>query len=286
MEEVKELGKGGFGIVWLVRDIENKREIAVKYFETGEEFDSARIAREVEVMLSLHHPCILRIIGWGLPTTECRKARIATEYMKNGSISDVLSLVKNGETPSYWSHTNITIVIVGIVLGIQYLHSKNFIHRDLKPSNIFIDSECRIRIGDFGTTRMEDCGSSTTSTLGTTPYVAPEVLDRAAPTKKVDVFAFGLTVYEILKGEGVFPKDITPMQLCRLYSKGFRPEIPPTIHRSVKKLIERCWNDDPDKRPSFDEIYEKLAANWFPFYKDTDMAAVERFIAEVKAQES
>jgi serine/threonine protein kinase len=205
--------------------------------------------------------------------------------MPNGSLADVLDRVKNGNTPSYWTPTNITIAIMGIVLGMKYLHSKNFIHRDVKPANIFVDGKGRIRVGDFGTTRMEDCGSTTTSVLGTTPYVAPEVLDGATPTQKVDVFAFGLTLYEILVGEGVFPKDITPMRLARLYVAGKRADIPKTIHASMRTLIQQCWSENPEERPTFEEIYSILEDNWFPFFRNADIDAVLKFIAEVKAEE-
>jgi serine/threonine protein kinase len=205
--------------------------------------------------------------------------------MTNGSIADVLELAKKGEAPLFWTHTNITIAIAGIVLGMRYLHSENFIHRDLKPSNIFVDEHGHIRIGDFGTTRMEDCGSKTTSMLGTIPYVAPETLDEAPPTKKVDVFAFGLTLYEILFGEGVFPKNITPVQLARRHDRGVRAEIPSSANRTVKTLIEKCWSTNPDDRPTFERIYDILEIDRFPFYRDQDSEEIEKFVSEVRSQE-
>jgi serine/threonine protein kinase len=205
--------------------------------------------------------------------------------MKNGSLSDVLLQVKRGETPNYWTHTNIVKAIVGVIMGMKYLHSKNFIHRDLKPSNILVDDEGRIRIGDFGCARMEDCGCQTASTLGARPYVAPEVLSGMTPTKKVDVFAFGLTLYEILLGESVFPKNIKPVQMVRPHDRGSRTDIPEGTHPAVRNVIQQCWSEKAEDRPTFDEIYKVLSENWFPFFTDQDNGAIERFAADVKSQE-
>jgi hypothetical protein len=72
------------------------------------------------------------------------------------------------------------------------------------------------------------------------------------------------------------------MELARLYLKQWRPEIPTTIHASLRSLIKRCWCDNPEERLSFDEIYDILRDNWFPFYKDADLESVERFIREVE----
>jgi serine/threonine protein kinase len=287
MEDLGEIGRGGFGIVRLLRDVQNHRKLAVKDFAKGPDFDDFRIACEVEVMAALNHPCIIRFIGWSPPNSGCPMTRIAIEYnkfMRNGSLAYVMSLVKSGNRPSYWNNTNIAIAIVGIVLGMKYLHSWDSVHGDLGPSSIFVDETGRVCIADFGGKRMKDCGSTTKSDLRAS-YFAPEVLKKAKPTKKVDIFAFGLTLYEILTGERVFSKDLTFTQLVRAYLAKDRARIPPTIHFVIKELIERCWSEIPDERPGFDEIYDVLETNDFPFYSDVDVSAVKQFITEVKLKE-
>jgi hypothetical protein len=283
-KNVRELGCGRFGVVWLSEN-EKKDVLAVKYIEVGRKFDSARLLREVSVLTLLNHPCIVRIVGWSLPNEECRKARIATEFMSNGSVEEALERVKKGEIPAFWNHTNITKMIIGILLGMKYLHSRNIIHRDLKPGNLLIDGNGQIRIADFGTAKLEDCGT-TTEALGTVAYMTPEILDNDQPTKKVDVFAFGLIVYEILVGESVFPKTGSALHIAGMHVRDVRPELPKGIHRSIRNMIQRCWSKNPDDRPTFDEIFDTLEEDWFPFFKDIDCAACEQFIAAVRSEEA
>jgi CD48 antigen len=281
---VRELGRGHFGAVWLMENEANEA-LAVKYIEIGPKFDSARLLREVGVLTLLNHPCIVRIVGWSLPNEECRQARIATEFMSNGSVEEALARVKRGDIPVFWNHTNIAKMIIGLLLGMKYLHSRNIIHRDLKPGNLLIDDKGQIRIADFGTAKLEDCGT-TTGAIGTISYMASEMLDGAQATKKVDVFAFGLIVYEFLVGESVFPKTGSAFQVAGMHVKDIRPEIPKVIHRSIGNMIKRCWSKNPDDRPTFDEIFDSWEEDWFPFFKDVDHSSWEEFIAFVRREES
>jgi serine/threonine protein kinase len=168
----------------------------------------------------------------------------------------------------------------------KYLHSKQIIHRDLKPSNLFIDGEFRIRIGDFGTARCEDSGTTTTRGVGTPLYMAPEIFDGESPTKKVDSFAFGLILYEVLVGHSAFPKESGWLSLVKLHASGTRPSIPKSIQKGIAGLIRRCWSTNVAERPLFDEILGILEDCQFRFYDDVDCGAVKKFIREVKLQES
>jgi serine/threonine protein kinase len=202
----------------------------------------------------------------------------------NGTLEDAIEASKKGKNPSFWTHENITNMIVGIVLGMRYIHSKDVIHRDLKPSNIFIDELGWVRIGDFGSSKVEECGSTTTEVIGTAAYMAPEMFDAGRPTKKVDIFAFGLIMYEVLFGQSVFPKDGTMLQIAKLHVKETRPTIPTSIHRSIRRLIEKCWSVNPDERPTFDEILTELDEEWFPFFPDSNPERVRKFISDVEQQ--
>jgi tRNA A-37 threonylcarbamoyl transferase component Bud32 len=278
-QRVKTLGRGKFGIVRLVENKSNGERLAVKYIEGGPEFDCDRLFREVGILSSLNHPCIIRFVGWSLPNSECEEARIALEFASNGSIEDVLSRIKKGDTPAFWTHENISCMIIGLVVGMQYLHSHNIIHRDLKPANLLIDEKYRLRICDFGTAVFEECG--TTTGMGTLCYMAPESLEAAPPTKKVDVFAFGLILYELLVGESVFPKDVNPIRLAKLLTDNIRPEIPKSVAPVISRLIEKCWTTDPNSRPTFDEIYSELEGSWFPFFDNVPPKVLRDYLSEV-----
>jgi serine/threonine protein kinase len=164
----------------------------------------------------------------------------------------------------------------------KHLHSKDIIHRDLKPGNLLLDGRFRVRICDFDTARNESCETAAADTLGTLMYVAPEILDGENPTKKVDVFAFGLILYELFVGKSVFPSDAAPARIVKLHFDNFRPEIPNDINRPIRRIIERCWSQDPNSRPSFDEIYDLLEDASFVFFGDVSPSFVTRFISEVE----
>jgi serine/threonine protein kinase len=265
-----------------MEDERKKRKLAVKYIRVGPSFDSFRLKREVDILASLNHPCIVGLFGWSLPNDSCRDARIGMEYMCNGSLENVLAQVSEGKAPTFWTHENISVMIVGIILGMEYLHSKDIIHRDLKPGNILLDEKYRIRICDFGTARFEMCGTVTEKMVGTAAYMAPETFREDDPTKKVDVFAFGLILYEMLFGKSVFPKNAAIARICGLHQEGFRPKIPESVSGLVASVIEKCWSVNPDDRPSFGEIHKKLRKNWFPFFKDViGSRMVEDFISTV-----
>jgi serine/threonine protein kinase len=205
------------------------------------------------------------------------------EYACNGSLADALKKVKEGNPPEFWTHENISKIIVGIVLGMKHLHSKDFIHRDLKPGNLLLDEEFRVRICDFGTSRIEDCGTiTTTEAFLTLTYAAPEAFEGEKPTKKVDVFAFGLILYELLVGESVFPLDAKGPRILRLHDSNFRPEIPSYVNPRIQRIIGRCWSKDAKNRPNFDEIYGLLQDSSFGFFGDVSPSVVRRFISEVE----
>jgi hypothetical protein len=282
--KVKEIGRGKFGVVKLVKDDASGEELAVKYIEGGPDFDCGKLVREVSILASLNHPCIVKIVGWSLPNEECKKSRIAMEYVSNGSLESVLSRVSRNDIPTFWTHENITCMIVGLVLGMKYLHSKNIIHRDLKPGNLLLDCDNRLRICDFGTAIFEDCG--TTTGIGTLAYISPESLGDAPPTKKADVFAFGLILYEILFGESVFPKDANAARIYKLHKTETRPEIPEWISTPISELIKSCWSLNPELRPTFDDIYDQLERLRFAFFDDVLPEVVVEYILELVARQS
>jgi serine/threonine protein kinase len=282
LSKMEQLGTGLCGTVWKVEDRNTVKTLAVKCIKVVPDFDSAKFMRQWRSFLDLlSHPCIVRPIGWGLPNKECRKLRIVMEYMCNGSLENALVEVSEGCPPSFWTHENITVMIVGIIQGMIYVHSNDVVHGDLKPSNILLDDKYRIHICDFGKSALDICGIETTEVLGTFAYKAPETFEECDTTTKVDIFAFGLILYEILVGRSVFPKDATLVRICELHESGYRPIIPTSVCGAVANVIERCWARDPNDRPCFEEIFAMLEESGFPFFEDISSEVVAGFMSSV-----
>jgi serine/threonine protein kinase len=126
-----------FGVVRLVENKLNGSQLAVKYVEGGTKFDSDILFREVVILASLNHPCIIKILGLSLPSSECEEARVVTMFASNGSLEDALVSVKNVDVPSFWTHENISCMIIGLVHFMKYLHSRNHSSRSETGQNSY-----------------------------------------------------------------------------------------------------------------------------------------------------
>jgi serine/threonine protein kinase len=185
LREVQVLGKGAFGVVKLLEDPSRHDQIAVKFFnsETTQASDrSSAFFREIDALVLLTHPSVLRIVGYCLATRRFR-AQIGTELAVGGSLREALPTLND---------TGKAIVIVGIVLGTKFIHSQGVIHRYLKPANILLDERGHPKIGDLGTSRFCDLKQTMTSDVETPLYMAPEMYEDADYGGAVDVYLFAL----------------------------------------------------------------------------------------------
>jgi TPR repeat protein len=280
--EIENLGKGRCGVVTLEEKISTEELFAVKYYQPGLDFNRSLFRMEMDDLLALSHPCIARVVAWSLPGEKGERARVVGQYFKNGTLEHCLRATRAGETPKFWTHTNISKLIVGVILGLRYLHKHGISHRALKPSNIFIGDDDNVCLGDLVSARLEECGAFVSTGVQACQYTAPELFDnQMRPTPSADIFSFGLILYEILVGKGVFPRKLTVLHLARLHAAQHRAPIPKYIHPVIARMIEHCWSPNPKGRPSMERIYEVLVTNWFPFFRDVDVNAVEAYAADV-----
>jgi serine/threonine protein kinase len=251
-----EIGRGGSSQVILARDPVTGKAIAVKCF-SGSNSRRTDFIREVESLAQLNHPCVLRIVRWSWPDGS-RYGEIHTEFAEGGSLEAVLTrFAKRPRTCRYM--TDFGILICDIVLGMRFIHLRHIIHRDMKPSNILISGNGRALIGDFGSSRADSDYATSTGESGTVYYAAPELFDEGADwTPKVDVWSFGLILYEMMTGAPVFPISLPPFDVIRKMRRQDRPMIPDECGDYMEDLIRRCWSDDPSSRPSFDEILQEF----------------------------
>jgi serine/threonine protein kinase len=161
----------------------------------------------------------------------------------------------------------------------RFVHFRGIIHRDLKPSNILIRSNGRALIGDFGSSRFTNDDGTLTGPSATVHYAAPELFDEhALLTPKVDVWGFGLILYEIVSGFPAFPLSLSPFDVIRQMRRGARPIRPSGCGEYMEGLITRCWSDDPSSRPSFDEILREFQDRRFAILPDVDCDEISRAV--------
>ena len=188
---------------------------------------------------------------------------------------DLTSLIK---THSY-KNSEISIWIYQIAEGMKYVHMKKIVHRDLKPSNILIGKDGKIKISDFGISKLMSAEEqSTTRGPGTQKFMAPEILKEEKYNEKADVYSFGVVLYFILSG-GEMPK-INIIQM----GTGVKAPIPDSFTPFAKKLINNCWNYHAKDRPSFDEILGLLEKNKYKIINlnDSEVREVIKFVKQHK----
>lgn len=296
LETQRKLGAGAYGTVSLVRnkatgELWAAKSINENFLGKSSLLGTEKIMSEVKLLNTLEHPCILGVKALVMPSTEQSEWAIVTEYMENGTIAELLEKVKeakDGKTPEVWTHTNVAIIVVGIVLGMRHIHRKSVLHRDLKPSNILLSKEFHPRIGDFGLSRMidlDESGSSLSRQVGTPAYMAPEMCKNVQYTNKVDVFSFGLILFELLTGHRAFSAVSLFDHIADLV-KGVRPAVPDEVVPNMRDLIKACWSDNPDERPSFSQIFKKLHDIDFKIWDDVDSSRVKKYVADVTYAEN
>jgi serine/threonine protein kinase len=234
--------------------------------------------KEFEIMATLRHPNVLGIVGGYLADDEADVPyTIITPWMARGSLDQVLF------KPGALSATDKMRLVVGIVMGMRYLHACGLMHRDLKPGNVLVSRRLEARIGDLGSARRMDLQKTLTQNQGTVVYMAPE-LESDSYGPPVDVYAFGLMLWEFVKRERVFANFKSAFALHKAVCQGTRPDLK-GFDPELTKLIEQCWQTAPSSRPTFPDIFRTLQEMEWQLFPDVDSVEIEKYVNRVEALE-
>ncbi len=197
---VKLLGQGAMGRVYLGRDPKINRMVAIKTINLAEEFDLEdideardRFLREAETAGGLNHPDIVTIYDVG---EENNIAYIAMELLRGGILSEYTK-------PDKLLPVATTLKLVArAAKALDYAHRHNIVHRDIKPANIMYDSGTdSLKLTDFGIARLTDVSRTRTGiVLGTPSFMSPEQLESKNVSGYTDLFALGVSLYQLLTG--------------------------------------------------------------------------------------
>ncbi|GBC03671.1 hypothetical protein RclHR1_05250007 [Rhizophagus clarus] len=174
---------------------------------------------------------------------------IVLEEIKKGSLRDNLLIKRYNPNDKYHN-------LYEIASSLSALFKSNLIHGDFHSGNLLSEDEFSIYISDFGLSRRVDKSINSNDIYGVIPYMAPEVLRGKPYTKASDIYSFGIIMWEFTSGVPAFndvPHDFElSLQIC----KGHRPEIIEGTELDYVELMRRCWDNDPEKRPTAKELSE------------------------------
>lgn len=256
-EDIKlldKIGEGGFGAVY--SGMWDGKIVAIKKFHIKEKYSVKntlnKYIKEINTIANLRHPNIVLYMGSSLTKTDCY---MISEYITKGSLFDYIHV--NKKTLSEIEQISIAYEIA---LAIRYLHSRKILHCDLKSSNILLDENMKVKIGDFGLSKLVNIfnESENKGRLGTPHWMPPEVMNKGAYLEASDVFSYGMIVWELISNEIPY-YGMTPSQIIG-HVADFKKIVEPPLYgnSSLRKLVKNCLLYDSDKRPSFNQIIKFL----------------------------
>ena len=261
-----KLGSGSFGKVYLAQNKFTKEKVAMKEIKKSNKdlLSDGEIKDEIDILKSLDHPDIVRIIE-SYNTKDSYV--LVTEYCEGGELYD--------QVRNQLSETQIAVIFKQLLSGLAYLHSHNIVHRDLKLENILIqeiekskttaEDLFTIKIIDFGTARIFDNKTKPQSIVGSSYYIAPEVLNQKYG-KECDLWSVGVILYMFVVGHAPFDgcddEEITGNIQKGIYKKDDKRW--KKASKDVKDLIQKLLIYSPKKRLT------ALQALKHPWFKITD----------------
>ncbi|XP_059446985.1 receptor-like kinase TMK4 [Corylus avellana] len=286
------LGRGGFGVVYK-GELHDGTKIAVKRMESVAMGSKGmnEFQAEIAVLTKVRHRHLVALLGSCVNGNE---RLLVFEYMPQGTLTQHLfDWQENGHSPLTWKQ-RVTIAL-DVGRGVEYLHSlaqQSFIHRDLKPSNILLGDDMRAKVADFGLVKNAPDGKYSVETrlAGTFGYLAPEYAATGRVTTKVDVYAYGVVLMELITGRKALD-DSVPDERSHLVTWFRRvlinkDNIPKAIDQTldpdeetmesiykVAELAGHCTAREPYQRPDMGHavnILSPLVEQWKPSSQEAE----------------
>ena len=252
-----KLGEGGMGEVYRARDEKLNRDVAIKVLPAALSQDADRLRRfeqEAQAAGALNHPNILAVYDVGM---HHGAPYIVSELLEGEELREQLN---DGPLPQ----RKALDYAQQIAQGLAAAHERGITHRDLKPENLFVTTDGRVKILDFGLAKLRPQRSETVSSeidtrkqitdpgtvMGTVGYMSPEQVRGHEADHRADIFSFGSILYEMLSGQRAFRRD-TMAETMTAILKEEPPELSETnarISLPLEKIVRRCLEKKPDRR--------------------------------------
>jgi len=245
----KEIGRGAMGMVYLAHDPKIGRDVAIKTMSLGQEFEGDKLTdvkerffREAETAGRLNHPNIVSIFDVG---EDQDLSYIAMDFLKG---QDLLAWCKSD---NLLPAAEVIDIMVQVAEALDYAHEQRVVHRDIKPANMIYDQEAGVvKVTDFGVACLIDTSKTKTGTiLGSPSYMSPEQLAGVKVDGRSDLFALGVTTYQLLSGELPFIADSLASLMYKIANEKhpdirmFQPDLPSCVSHIINKSLQKKAED-------------------------------------------
>jgi len=230
--------------------------------------------QEVAVWHKLNHPNVTMFIGASMGNSDLRipsqadgdegfhhvpnnACCVVVEYLAGGTLKDYL--IRNRRRKL--SYKVVVELALDVSRGLAYLHSQKIAHRDVKTENMLLDKQRHVKIADFGVARVEASNpKDMTGDTGTPGYMAPEILDGKPYNKKCDVYSFGICLWEVYCCDMPYLTLSFADMTSAVVHQNLRPEMPKCCPHGLADIMRKCWDANPEKRPSMADVVHMLEA--------------------------
>ena len=255
--KVEKVGEGTYGVVYKCKVKDTNDFVALKKIrlENEDEGIPSTSIREISILKQLRHPNIVYLID--LIHGE-KKLYLVFEFMDH-DLKKFLDINNGPLTPEL-----VKSYLFQILIAVNFCHSKRILHRDLKPQNLLIDKNGAIKLGDFGISQaqgVDDGLTKASEIIGSVHYLAPEISQGKPASIQSDIYAAGVTFYELLTGHVPFDKD-TPVNVAVAHVKEKFPLVKkyvPNCPKEIEKIIANATRKRlSDRYKGADEFYDDL----------------------------
>lgn len=244
---VRQLGRGGMGLVFQARDEMLQRDVAVKFLppeRLQNQEASERFLREAQTVAQLAHPNIMVLFDVG---KEGQWHYLVMEFLAGSNLRQLMQQ-HDGRLP-----LDQTLQILHRLLdALAYAHARELVHRDVKPENVMMTTDGRIKLTDFGLALLPGAARLTQAgaLLGTVLYLAPECITGAAATHVSDLYAMGVLAYELLTGQRPFQGESAARMMIDILNSPIPPlrALQPDIPQHVEQVVLRLLDKNPQAR--------------------------------------
>lgn len=251
----EKLGEGGMGVVYRAQDRVLERTVAMKFLPeslTASDLAKEMFAKEAKAAAAVNHPNIITVHDYGVMNG---RPFLCMEFVEGVSVDEMLRHARQGLALG-----DALEIGAGLFTALGYAHGRGVVHRDVKPANVMRTHEGVVKLADFGIAKLMEPGKGQTKIVGTPPYMAPEQFTGQGIDARTDVFAAGVTLYELLTGQ--LPYEGIDRSKRPVGLREHRSDIPAMVEEVVLLCIEPDIEDRPVSAVKLAKAMKKLRAKY------------------------